>query len=265
MSFPNPWDQPAFYQTVIIGGRPVKAALVEIDGIKIEDEWAEQKPTGHSGATNVFKGTKPAGPGKLTFEACDAADFDDLRELYELLAPKAGSGANSNGNTVGSNGSAAYGKGYVLLSTNTNPAPTATPAGLLAQAQAALAAVQSGANTAAAQAGGAAASTPAKAAAQPSPGPKPPTLSIVNGYLNYVGITAISRKSWDGPKPTATNSYRVVLEVVMQKDPAPAAVGASAPKSADNPGQKTIAFGDIQDPASSARDANTAAAQAGAM
>lgn len=257
MSFPNPWDAPDLYQRCVIGGRSIKASLVEIDGISVEDDWQVQRPLGSSGATNVFKGTKPPGPCKLTFEAVSPDEFDDLRELYELLAPKPGMGAQGQGNTTGSPGSATYGKGYVHTSTNDNPRPTVTAEDLLKQAQASLAALQAGGSAA----------TPTAAAPVASilsPGPKPPTLSIENGFLNYLGVTAISRKSWDGPKPTATNSYRVVLEVVLQKAPVKAAVGAASTQIQSNPGQKTIAFGEIQDPASSAKDANKAAAANGA-
>lgn len=258
MSFPNPWDAPDLYQRCVIGGRRIKANLVEIDGISVEDDWAVQRPLGSSGATNVFKGTKPAGPCKLTFEAVSAEEFDDLRELFELMRPKPGSSNSGQGNTTGSPGSAAYGKGYVNQSSNSNPAPTVTADDLLKQAQAALAQLQ---------AGGPAAASPTAAgpvASILSPGPKPPTLSIENGFLNYHGITAISRKSWDGPKPTATNSYRVVIEVVLQKAPVKAAVGAASTQTPNNPGQKSIAFGEIQGPQAAAILANDAAAKGGA-
>jgi len=258
MSFPNPWDAPEFYQTVKIGGRLIKANLVEIDGVSVEDDWTVQRPLGSSGATNVFKGTKPAGPCKLTFEAVDVEEFADLRELYEMMAPKPGSGAAGTGATKGQPGSAAYAKGYVNHSSNDNPAPTATADDLLKSAQAALTQLQ---------AGGPAAASPTSAgpiASILSPGPKPPTLSIENGYLNYVGITAISRKSWDGPKPTPTNSFRVVVEVVLQKAPVKAAVGAASATSSNNPGQKTLPTGDIQGPAASSASFNKGAAAAGA-
>lgn len=266
MSFPNPWTSPDFYQRVSIGGRPIKASLVAIDGNAIEDEWDAQKPTGSSGATNVFKGTKPPGPVTLTFEAVSPDEFDDLRDVYELLAPKPGSGANGQGATAGSPGSAAYGQGFMQDRSPASSAVTTSPEDLLRQAQAALAAVQSGANVAAqAAAAGTSSGATSKAAAAPNPGPKPPTLSITNGYLGYLGITAISRKSWKGPTPTATNSYRVEIVVVSQREPVKAAVGAASPKTQDNPGQATIPLGEIQDPASSARAANAAMAQAGAL
>lgn len=265
MSYPNPWDSPEFFQTVIIGGRPIRASLVAIDGLEIEDEWKEQKPTGNSGATNVFMGTKSAAPVDLTFEMVDGGEWDDLRDIWDMLAPKPGSGGNGSGATTGSPGSAAAGKQYVKATSPDSPQVAVTPQSLLAQAQAQLAAVQSGANVATPAGSTAAASSSSKAAAQPNPGPKPPTLSIVNGRVNYIGITSISRKKWKGPYVTATNSERVTITVIPQKDPTPAAVGKSSPQTQSNPGQKSIAFGDIQDPASSAKDANEKAAQAGAM
>lgn len=272
MSFPNPWDSPDFFRRVKIGGRLIKASLVEINGVKIEDKWEVQKPTGKSGATNVFKGTDPAGPARLTFEiAGDTIDdlrdeWDDLREVYELLEPKPGSGGNGSGATTGSPGSAAYGKGYVLQSTNTSPAVATKPEDLLAKAQAALAALESGASTAAASSSSSSSSSSSakSTASTPNPGPKPPTLSIENGYFNYVGITAVSRRSWEGPMPGPTNGQRVIIELVMQKEPTKAAVGAASPKTQDNPGQKSIAFGEIQGPAASAKASNAAAAAAGA-
>lgn len=269
MSFPNPWDNPEYFQRIVIGGRPIKATLVAIDGVEIEDEWSEQRPTGNSGATNVFKGTKPPGPVTLTLEiAGDSIDelrdeWDDLREVWELLAPKPGSGVNGTGATTGSPGSAAYGKQFMQAKSPTSSQVSTSPEDLLKQAQQSLAALQSGAASAAASPATSSSATTAKPA--PSPGPRPPTLSISNGYLNYVGITAISRKKWKGPYPTPTNSQRVDITVVNQKEPVKAAVGAASPKTQDNPGQKSIALGEIQDPASSAKDANTQAAQAGAL
>lgn len=264
MSYPNPFEDRELFGTVIIGGRPIKATLVAIDGVEIEDEWKEQKPTGNTGATNVFMGTKAPAPVDLTFEMVDVPDWNDLREVWDQLAPVPGSGGNGSGGSVGSPGSAAAGKQYVQAKSPASSQVSTKPEDLLKTAQQALAAVNSGANTAAATgaptASGAAAAKPTPAL---NPGPKPPTLSIVNGWVNYIGITAISRKKWKGPYITATNSARVTITVIPQKAPTPAAVGASSPKTPDGP--KTIAFGDIQDPASAAKDANTKAAQAGAF
>jgi hypothetical protein len=264
MSFPNPWDSPEFFQRVKIGGRLVKANLTEIDGNKIEHEWAVQRPLGSSGATNVYMGAKPAGPAELTFVIAGDSieqlreEWDDMRALFEMIGPKPGSSNSGQGNTTGSPGSAAYNKGYIHQSTNDNPAPTPTADDLLKQAQAALAQLQ---------AGGPAAAAPTAAgpvASILSPGPKPPTLSFENGYFNYVGITAISIQSWDGPKPTATNAQIVKVSCVLQKAPVKAAVGAASTQTPNNPGQKSIAFGEIQGPQAAAILANDAAAKGGA-
>jgi len=270
VSFPNPWDSPDFFRRVKIGGRLIKASLVEISGVRIEDKWEVQKPTGSSGATNVFKGTDPAGPATLTFEIAGDSiadlreEWNDLRDIFELMEPKAGSGGNGSGATTGSPGSAAYGKQYVHTSTSTSAAVATSPEDLLKQAQAALAALEAGQGAAAASSPAASSAAAKSASSTPNPGPKPPTLSIENGYLAYVGITAVSRQSWEGPKPTATGSQRVILGVVLQKEPVKAAVGAASPKTKDSPGQKSISFGEIQGPAEAARASNAAAAGAGA-
>jgi len=264
MSFPNPWDNREFFERVTIGGRPIKASLVKVNGCKIEDDWQVQRPLGSSGATNVFKGTKPAGPATLTFRiAGDTIDalrdeWDDLRAVYEMLAPKPGTSQAGQGNTTGSPGSAAYGKGYVHQSTNDNPAPTVTADDLLKQAQEEQG-KQEEIEIRKVELDRKLAQDNMK-----SPGPKPPTLSIENGYLNYVGITAISRKSWEGPTPDETNGQIVNIEVVLQRAPVKAAVGAASPTAPSNPGQKSIAFGEIQGPQASALAFNKGAAGAGA-
>jgi hypothetical protein len=265
VSYPNPWDSPDFFERVTIGGRPVLATLIAIDGVEIEDEWAAQRPTGNSGATNVFKGTKPPGDVTLTFEAVTVEDWDDLRAHWDNLAPVPGSGTNGTGATTGSPGSAAYGQSFTQGKSPTTSTNTAKPEDLLKQVQAALAAVQSGANVTGAPAATSTTTTKSSAASTPNPGPKPPTRSIVNGYLNYVGMVAISRKKWKGPYPSPTRGMRVDLTVVNQKEPVKAAVGAASPKAKDDPAAKQIAFGEIQDPASNAKAFNQGAAQQGAL
>lgn len=272
MAFPNPFTNPEFFQQVILGGRPIKATLVAIDGVKIEDEWQEQRPTGNSGATNVFKGTKPAGPAKLTFWAVDAEEVDDLREVYELLEPEPGTAMSSAGTTTGSPGSAAYGRSYTSTSSASSPRAGApiTAESLLAQAEAQLAALQSGGSSTSSAGSSTSSSSGARSPAPTqSPGPKPPTLSIKNGFLNYVGFTDCSRKSWEGPTWLKANgAYEVVIELVLQKAPAKAAVGAASPRKPDT-SAKRITLDNIgsvlnawwNDPASAA---NAKAAQMGA-
>lgn len=231
MTFPNFFLEPTAYSRVRIGGILVRSVLVEVDGIKLEADWNEQRPTGQSGATWVFRGMKPPGPHKLTFEAVDAADFDDLRGLYERFAAKPTAlGGQKTGNeyTIGQTKDA-----------NTAGTPMPETPGGSATTDASGFPKSQGTN----------------------PGPRPPTLSIENAFLQYLGVTAVSLKSWDGPKPTATRSVRVVLELVAQKPPTPAGTGVASTKG----DQYTI--GQTKDqatPAGTTSAADTKAAQAGA-
>jgi hypothetical protein len=232
MTFPNFFQQPTAYSQVRIGGILVRAVLVEVDGVKLEADWNEQRPTGQSGATWVFKGMKPVGPHKLTFEAVDAADFDDLRDLYERFAAK----------PTALGGPATKESPYTIGQTkDANSAGTAMPS------------TPGGSSTT---------DTSGFPKSQgTNPGPRPPTLSIENAFLQYLGVTAVSLKSWDGPKPTATRSVRVVIELVAQKPPTPAGTGVASTKG----DQFTI--GQTKDqatPAGSSSSADTKAAQAGA-
>jgi hypothetical protein len=271
MSFPNPRDQADYFRFVDIGGHRIKATLVNIEGIKLEADWKEQRPTGNSGATNNFQGMKPPGPVKLTFRVgadvvggLNVEHYDDLRALFEEMGPKAGANFGGTGTTQGSPGSAAYGKRYVQVSSPSSAQVQTSTEDLLRQATQALAALQSGqSTTSAAAASTTSSSASASKTTTPNPGPKPPTLSIKNGWVNYVGITQVSLKSWEGPKPDGEGGVIVVLELATQKDPTPAAVGKAAPKSPDQSG-KQIAFGDIDGPAARAMLANQAAAAAGA-
>jgi len=234
MSFPNYFEDPEFYQRVKIGSVPILAALVEIDGIKIEAEWAEQKPTGSSGATYVFRGMKPAGPHELTFECAydgrttPAAMFADLRDLYERFGPVAqplpgGATSKDSPFTVGQTKNADSGG--------------AIPAG---------------------------AGTPTDSSGFPkstgqSVGPKPPTLSVENGFVNYHGTVACSLKSWDGPTVTPTRSIRVKIGIVPQKALQPAATGV-VPTKGDS---FTLGSGAASSGGSAAADKAAASSGAG--
>lgn len=267
MSFPNPRDNPAYFQTVTIGGHLIKAPLVAINGVKIEADWKEQRPTGNSGATNNFQGMKPAGPNKLSFRigaapggGLDVEQWDDMRQLYEELGPIPGANFGGNGTTQGSPGSAAYGKRYVQVSSPTSAKVTTTTEDLLRQATQALQALEAGRSTTSTATATASASSTSKTTTA-NPGPKPPTKSISNGWVNYVGITQVSLKSWE-IKPDGEGGVLVDVEFATQKEPTAAAVGKAAPKSPD--GSKQLAFGDIDGPAARAMLANQAAARAGA-
>lgn len=88
MTFPSFFENPSAYNRVRIGGRLLLATLREIDGIKVEADWSEQKPTGKSGADWIFKGMKPTAKHKLTFECVNAAEEADLRALFERMQPQ---------------------------------------------------------------------------------------------------------------------------------------------------------------------------------
>lgn len=264
MSFPNFFTTPRAYNEVEIGGRMVLAILREVDGIKVEAEWTEQKSTGTSGATMTYKGMKPAGPHKLTFECADAphataAEMEaDMRGHYEAMLPKPGlTGGAAAATTKDPN---------APKPTKENPAPAATAEQLLADAQKQLAKLNAPPGAAAADAAGGAGSSTAKAAASTgaNPGPKPPTLSVRNGFVNYHGTTAISLKSFEGPKPTATNSTRYVLEVVAQKAVTPAGTGVAPAKSKDAVGTGGAANASGGGAAGSAAAAAGTSAAAGA-
>ncbi len=158
----NPHRDPKPWQIVTIGGRTLKAILVAVDGNEIEDEWKVQKGTNTNSATAVSQGTKLIESFGLTLEAPNAESFDDLRDLWTLLAPA------------------------------------------------------------------------------PSPGKKgpfPPTLTIVNAFANYIGLTAINRKKWKGPYPYGTNSWRVDVTLIQSSPPTPAGTGTQDPaKAATAPG-----------------------------
>jgi hypothetical protein len=226
MAAPNPFRDPAPWNTVRIGGRLIKATLTKINGIKLEDEWKVQKSKETSGSVAVFNGTKILEAIELTFEAVGEEDFDDLGDLWNLLAPKPGTGGTVG--TPAPTGGNQFSGGVVTPKGNAASPSASTTAGTVDTS------------------GGAAKSS---SSSTPNPGPRPPTLIIENAILTYLGVTAIARKAWEGPKCTATNSWEVVLTLIQNKPPVPAGVGAQAPPkpgSQFSGGQVTPKDGDAQ-------------------
>ncbi len=266
MTFPNPHrpGELVKWNRVKLGGRVIKAILRKVDGNEIEDEWTEQRATGTSGAKYIFKGTKPAAPITMTFEAVNDTDppevaFDDLMEIYDMLAPKPGF-TGTVAPLPGSQyaiGSPARGSTAGGTSTTTPVAVPATPTG-------------GGGGGTAAAAGGQGASSSASSSATDndgfpkntsttSPGPKPPTLSIESAYFQRFGITAVSRKKWKGPYVNETNSWSVDITFVPQAPVIKAGVGAA---SAKTPDQFSIGSPAKADPAAQAqKDVANAGAQ----
>ncbi len=240
MTFPNPHrpEELLSYKRVKIGGRWIKAALFKVDGNEIEDEWNEQKPTGKSGAKYVFKGTKP--PGKQTWTFRTGHDgvhtpeemFDDLMEVYDLLAPKPGlsGGTGAAPAAAGSQWSIGATKGGT-------GAPPSTEGGAGGGGGSGSSSGSSGTATAAGGSSSGSSSTDAtdkKDSKTPDPGPRPPTLSVESAYLLRFGVTAISRAKWKGPTfLPESGAWEVEITVVPQQEPIPAGVGAAAAKSPD--------------------------------
>jgi hypothetical protein len=229
VSFPSFAANPRYWGTVKIGGRLILAPLREVDGMKLEGDWSEQKPTGTSGASFTWKGLKPAGPHKLTFETAYGPSVtpqdceDDMRVVHEMMLPQP---------SIGS-GSATQSTPTATPATPTAPPAPTTAEGLLQQAQQALKNLDNPAKEKDPTAGTTGTSTAPKADA--NPGPRPPTLSIENGFVNYVGTTAGSLKSFE-VKVTKTNSLQFVIELVPQKALAPAGTGLAPAKSPDQQG-----------------------------
>lgn len=208
----NPYREPGPWGEVKIGGRLIVAHLVAIDGAEIEDEYNVQRPIGQSGAVAVFKGTKIAELITLTFEGYDEASFDDLWTLWEMMRPVPGTGGGT-GTPKGSQFYQAPTKGQVDGTTQQLPPGSGLPTNTTADGW------------------------PKNATASPNPGPRPPTLTIENPALAWIGVTAISRKKWKGPYWRAeVGSWRVDLTVIQAKPPTPANVGAQPPAGAQYAG-----------------------------
>lgn len=147
---PNPFREIRPWNTVKIGGRLIKSVLKEISGVKLEDEWNVQRSLETQKAIAIYRGVKLIEGVVLTFESVDVGDFDDLDDLFSLLAPTRRGG-------------------------------------------------------------------------------RPPTLPIENAIVNFIGLRSINRKSWEGPYPTETNSWRVDLGVIESAPPEPVKVGPQDP------------------------------------
>lgn len=221
---------------VRIGGRLIIAHLKKINGLVIEDEYNVQRPVGQSGAVAVFKGTKIAEEIKLTFTDGDGDGytsenrFDDLWDLWELLRPAAGVGGAAPPKTQ-----------YTIGETKTqaeSSGSSGTPGGGFGT-------IPAGSGTPTGQDGW------PKNAGAASPGPKPPTLTIDNPWLAWIGVFAISRKKWEGPYWDEGAGYWYVdLTVIQAKKPTPANVGA---QSKPNGAQFTMGQTKNQDGAAAAK------------
>lgn len=90
MARPNPYTFPAEWARVELNNWAVPALLVAFDDCELEDEWNVQRAIGTSGASTVWRGTKPVDPISMTFEAPNKDLFDTLYTLFDRLKPTRG-------------------------------------------------------------------------------------------------------------------------------------------------------------------------------
>lgn len=213
MASPNPYRDPRPWgRRVILGGRLLKAILKSWDA-SLTDDWKKQKSKKSNGASMVFGGTNPVEDLKMTFQAPNAEAFDDLGDIWNMLAPLPVTGS-----------APAAATGTPQTSAVGSPPATAKPFdpfAALAQAQSALAALDNPTKPAATTDP----TSSAVAAPADDPGPRPPTVTIQHAGINFLGVFAVARKSWKGPYPVAGNSWEVEIEFVHDRPPTPAGAG----------------------------------------
>jgi hypothetical protein len=219
---PTPWNQ------VRVAGILVLAVAVKFNGIKVEDKWKMQKSKSASGAVFSFNGTDPVGGESgfsIAFRITSRDEFDQLYDIYDALKPVPVLGGGGGTGSTASKGS------QFSNAAGSPPKPDdATAESLLAQAQAAMKALNS--PTPAASSADPAAQQAAATAAQPNPGPRPPTVPIELGWLAFLGVFAVARQSWEFSSLEEDN-IEVTIGFVQDKPPTPAGVGAmAAPKPA---------------------------------
>ena len=203
-------DRPAWLN-IGFGGQPMRAALVEINGLSTEDEWQKSKSKETSGAVAKFCGSTWGDP-ELTFECVDAAEERELRRLWDLLAPVPGQ-ATATTQAPATSEAQTYGIGSPSKSGSSGSSTGGLGTG--------------------AAAGGDFKIPGNEQTKAPSVGPRPPTISVQYLPLLWHGITAVARKKWEGPIITETNAVRHKLTFIADKPPKPAGTGAMAPAKPD--------------------------------
>lgn len=227
----NPFDDPTPFNRVRIASLLVMALLLEIGGIKVEDAWKMQKSKNASGATMAFNGTNPVGGEQgftLTLLATTRDEFDQLYDLYDAMKPVPVPGGGVASSSSSTTATKTQDGSKWTVGSPPKPADSSSAETLLAQAQSALANLNK--PTPAPSSTDASDAQTAATTPQPSPGPRPPTVPIENGFLAFVGVFAVARKSFEfvelqtdkGPQ------YKVAFGLVVQDPPKPAGVGAMA-------------------------------------
>lgn len=235
---PNVFDDPTPFNRVRVAGILISSLVTAFNGLKIEDAWKKQKSKNASGAIFAFNGTDPVGGEggfSITFRATARDDFDQLYDLYDALKPAPVLGGGASG-TATSTTKVSY------SNPGSPPKPDdATAEQQLASAQAALAALDK--PTPAASSVDAAASQQAASSPQPSPGPRPPTVPIECGWLAFLGVFAVARKSFEF-STIEPDKYEITIGFVVDKPPTPAGAGAmAAPKAATTAAATTTTVG----------------------
>lgn len=211
---PTPWNQ------VRVAGLLVLALAVKFNGFKVEDTWKKQKPKEASGATFSFGGTDPVGGESgfsITFRVTTREEFDQLYDLYDALkpVPVAGGVGGGSPSTVVPSPGAKFVAGSPM---------SFDPEKALADAQAALSSLNSPKPAPSSEEAAAQASPPTP---QPSPGPRPPTVPIELGWLAFLGVFAVARKSFEF-SAIEQDKYEVTVGFVQDSPPKPAGSGAMA-------------------------------------
>ena len=208
MARPNPFRDPVPYNRVRIGGHLILAVLTEFSGVKVEDGWKVDKSKSTSGGAAKFTGTKLVGGEKgivLNFKACDAAAYDDLWFVYDLLKPIPGQGGGTT----------------ATASTGQTSGVGSPPASTTSSASSAFTAAQSSFGAGA-----------DKKTADPDPGPRPPTLPIEFAPCANVGVFAVARASWEEKYDKTDLSWDIEIGLIVDTPTTQAGAGVmAAPKS----------------------------------
>lgn len=86
----NPYDDPGPWNTIDFGGVRVPGVIQSVDGAEKPEEWTQQKGTGSSGATTVWKGTKNAEAIKVVTAMTTREHIAAYYVLARTLRPKLG-------------------------------------------------------------------------------------------------------------------------------------------------------------------------------
>lgn len=251
----NPFVDPEPFFTLKLGGLAVAGrdpnlpTLEEVNGVKVEDEWAEDKGTSKSGAASKFKGTKPVQGLKIVLKAHHEASFAAFRLVWNMLAPV----PRSAGGVATKKDEKAPGTKVDTdkALTDAKAAKAASEADPSDQSKID-AAKEAAKNYEDAKAGNSSADASAgedkgaagdsgfpkdddskKKKGDPDPGPKPPTVSIDNAIINYIGVAAVARKSFELKYVKEELSWEAEIEFVAVKPPTPAGAGVAGPKKPD--------------------------------